>query len=398
MSWEVSPLSASSWWFSSHWRVTGVFRQDIPYSFSASQDISQQLAALNGLYTRAYFLLGIAAQFKDDWGRQTATTSNPEVASVNYNNFEVGQTAASEKEIQFTVYQLASPQVNLGQQLEAEAAAAINTGTNAFHLTVGGTSHDLMVLINAGDNNEAALNKVAQAINDAATGVTATLVRFGDKVRLCLQGSPGTGQSFSLADIAGNAVRASGADTVSQTAKEARFLVNGASYVQDSNLVSLFDDRLEVSLKGTGEAVITMDQGAPPEMVSLLFRAMNDFSAYVEKNSYLDGALKEDWTRLVEHYAVTLSPFGAEASRGGELGLNTRILEQALESWPQAVMEAFGGDSGLAGDVSAFMAHILTAPGVSLLAPADQGAGFYFPPERLSPWFQVAPASFSQLV
>ncbi len=398
MALEISPIAANSRWFSTHWGVTGVFRHNFAYSFLSPQTITKQLTALNGLVSRAYFLLGIASQVKEDFSQQTVASSDPEVAKIIYHDYEAWQENPSASEIQLKIYQLANPQVNTGDSLQAEETSAINTGANAFTLTVGGTGYDLMVTINLGDTNDTALNKVAQVINNAQAGVTATLVHSDDQVHLSLQGPSGVGGAFFLADTAGNAVSASGANTIIQSAANAQFLVNGALHTQDSNTLSLLSGQLEVCLQGTGQATITLGQGAKLDMLTPLVSAMNNFSSYIEANEYLNPALKEEWTHLVEHYAVTLSTLGLEARPDGQFGLNTRLLQEAMENEPSAVIEAVSGERGLAADLTGFMAHILTAPGAALLTQVENDAVPYLATNSLSPWFQVAPSSFSQVV
>ncbi|OGP74830.1 MAG: hypothetical protein A2Y80_02795 [Deltaproteobacteria bacterium RBG_13_58_19] len=373
--------------------------------FTSSIAVNQQLAALNGLYAQAYNTAATAAALSQDsalttsYGVPTQSSDN-DIVSILYNDASYPPDDASSSSFQFAVQQLAQNQINEGNLLNRAAAAAIDLGTNTFTLTASGTGYSLEITINAGDTNEVALNKLAQAINAAGAGVTATLVN-GTEGTICLNLSGPTGGShaFSLADVSGNAVSATGADTKTQSAQDANFLVNALPYTQENNTVSLLAGHLQVNLRGTGRATVTLGSETMVDMVKSLLNGMNNFSAYLASNDDLNSGLSRAWSSLVNTYTHILTKYGVESASGGLLGLDTLGLTAALESHGASVREAFYGPGGLAPTVKSFMQEILSSPGAALLRspPTSAYGATYLNSRASAPWDRLTSSNFFQI-
>ncbi|MEW6388407.1 MAG: flagellin hook IN motif-containing protein [Thermodesulfobacteriota bacterium] len=402
----IGALDALSGLISARWYVANLSSRTLSTSYSSSITVNQQLAALNGLYAQAYNTAATAAALSQDsalsasYGVPTQS-SDHDVVSILYNDTSYHPDDASSSVFHFAVQQLALKQINNGASLNAAAATAIDVGTNAFTLTVGGTGYSLEITIDAGDSNEVALNKLAQAINAAGSGVTATLV-YGDEgtVYLNLAGPYGAAHAFSLADVTGNAVSATGADTKTQSAQDADFLVNGLPYTQENNTVSLLAGHLQVNLQGTGRATVTLGSETMVDMVKSLLNGMNSFTAYLGSTSDLNSGLSQAWSSLVNTYSHILTKYGLQSVSGGQLGLDTLVLTDALKSHGATVREAFYGSGGLAPAVQAFMQEILTSPGAALLSspPTSSYAATYLNSRASAPWYRLASSSFLQVV
>jgi flagellar hook-associated protein 2 len=368
-------------------------------NFSSSPEFAEQLDALNGLYARAYQMLGPADRLSGDSGRLNfsqppANTTDRDVASVAYFDKTYLQPQAPAGVYRFQTQQLARNQVNQGTALNETAAAAVGVGANTFLLTVGGAGCALAVTINLSDTNAAALSKIAQAIDAANTGVTSAVVRQNGMARLNLYGPSGAGGAFTLADLSGNAVSASGINNRVQAAADAKFLLNGAPYIQSGNTVSLEGGHLQVNLTGPGAATVTTGPLGVVDLAQSLTEAMSGFGSYLAQNSYLNPDLAPAWSDAANQQARILSQYGLEEGAQGQIGLDSIKFLDALRRDTAQTAQAL---SGLAAQVKEYVRDLTSYPAVFLLAsPPSPGAG-YLRAVPSAPWYQPG-AAFATFV
>ena len=402
MDFLLSPISSTSWPFHTSSGGASSLNRYIQINFPSSGEVAGQLEALSGLYARAYRMLSYADQLAGAEGRanfsQSPTRSTDvDVVDISYFDKTHYLVRTPEYRYIFLVRQIAWNQVNQGVPLYPNDGSVISTGSNTFSLNVGGTGYPLTVIINSGDTNADALEKIAQAIDAANTGVTTAIVLDADSIQLNLYGANGEEQAFFLGDLTGNVVSASGINNSTQAAQDAVFLLNGTIHTQADNAVSLLDGHLQVNLSGTGLATVTTGPETVVDLVQALVETMNDFSSYVRGNGDFTPALAPAWSRLVRQEAGILSQYGLETGSQGGIGLDTLAFTAALR---QETSQAAADVSGLASRVRAFVLGLTSYPAGALLAsgPATMAGAAYLRSSIAIPWYQTGSGGFWRIV
>ena len=400
MVFSLSPLDSTSGTLSIYWDPSSSSR-NITINASSPGDAAAQLDALNNLYARAYQMMSLADQLSGvegqvNFSQSPTQSSDTDVVNIAYfdkTHYPVQTPAA---QFQFKVQQVAQNQVNQGSSLNPDAASAINTGANTFTLTVGGTGYNLEVTINANDTNATALSKIAQAIDAANTGVTTAVVRGNNTIQLNLSGRTGEAQAFSLADLSGNAVSATGINNSTQASADAKFLMNGTVNIQAGNAVSLLDGHLQVNLTGIGAATVTTGPQVAVDLMQSLTESMNSFGALLAGNPYLTPALSTAWSDLVKQEVGTLSNYGLEGGSQGQVGLDTLKFTEALQKNTAGTARAVGG---LASGLQKFVRGLTSYPAGALVhsSPTSGYQAAYFSPAASTPWWQGGASGFSLL-
>lgn len=371
-------------------------------------DVNAQLSALNGFYQQAYDVSAQADQLATGnpdsvFYQQAAASSNPGAAAIDYFDTNNSSGQVPNSTFNFDVTRIAQAQTNMGAALDPNAAAAINPGDNQFTLTAGTDTYNLAVTVNPGDTNQTALESLAQAINDATSGVQASVVSGANgAIQLQLQGQTGSANAFSLSDTSGNAVAGTGAANTTQTAASASYTMNGAPYTQDNNAVFLLNGHLQVDLTGPGQSTVTVgpDTSGVVTAASSLIDAMNGLTSYLTSDQLLKSDLASQWNGLVADAASSLSQYGVSLDANSQLSLDTTALTSALQSNPFAVQEALGGINSLATNLAAFVGAITSSPGASLLeSPPSSGyEAAYLRSFSSAPSFRIGPSTFFRSV
>ncbi|MEW6771687.1 MAG: flagellar filament capping protein FliD [Bacillota bacterium] len=336
-------------------------------------------------------LLAQALTGLQNYGRQLQEAANPLTLS-NVNNvftertvtFSAGDVLTAEAlpnatitSYDLTVSQLAAAQQNLGTALTSSDPSAVNTGTNTFRLTVGETSYDLSVEILSTDTNRDALQKIADAINAANAVVTATVVNDTEAGTSRIQitaDQTGTASAFSLTDVSGNAVTATGANTVSVAAADAEYTVNGVSYTAQSNTVLLDQGYVTVNFLKTTATEVTLtvgqDTAAIVGAVNNLVSAFNSLKSYTSLNaSLLNPRIDQALTRAYNLKAPELASLGITTNLDGTLTVDQSELEAAVAENPDLVKSTFGSANGFAVNLGFLGQEITTSPLWSFAAP-----------------------------
>ncbi len=400
MDFSLSPIDSTSRTLSIYWDPSSSAR-NITINASSPADAAGQLDALNNLYARAYQMMSLADQLSGTEGQvnfsQSPTqSSDRDVVNISYFDKTHYPVQTPESQFQFQVQQIAQNQVNQGSSLNPDAASAIDTGANTFTLTVGGTGYTLSVTINSIDTNATALSKIAQAIDAANTGVTTAIVRGDNTIQLNLSGQTGEAQVFTLADLSGNAVSATGINSSAQSAADAKFLMNGTVNIQAGNAVSLLDGHLQVNLTGTGTATVTTGPQVAVDLTQSLTAAMNSFGSYLAGNPYLTPALSTAWSDLVKQEVGILGNYGLEGGSQGLVGLDTLKFTGALQKDTTGTATAIGG---LASRLQKFVQGLTSYPAGALVSssPTSSYNAAYFSSTASLPWWQGGIGGFSLL-
>ena len=180
----------------------------------------------------------------------TATTSSTAVAGTY--SLEVTALATTQRQALGTTYAAGDPVLDFGTD-----------STRTLTLTKGGTPVDITL-----DSSQNTLSGVRDAINNAAAGVSATIVTdtSGKQNLLLTASSGGTAGAVSISGTAtfidpaapGTPIAASSAFTQTQAATDAAVKIQGVSIATTGNTISNAIDGVTLDLTKTGTTTITV--------------------------------------------------------------------------------------------------------------------------------------------
>lgn len=182
--------------------------------------------------------------------------------------------------------------LNVSQMAEANALAfqkladrdSTSVGSGTLTLAVGDKTTNITI-----DENNDTLQGVANSINDADAGVSASIINTGDGYRLVLS-SDETGSANAInmnTDAADGSALASFVAGAEETtpAQDAKFTINGIEVTKGSNTVDDVVDGVTFDITGTGSSSVKVEQdtGAVAERVQ----------AFVDKFNALQSTINE---------------------------------------------------------------------------------------------------------
>jgi len=242
---------------------------------------------LSSLQTAAKNLKPDALQSAlDKFGTFKGSVGNESVASVT-----VGEGARSGS------YSLEVSQLAQGQKSRLDASNF--TGGGPIEFSFGDASKDFSVT-----PSSSSLSAVANAINQAGKGVTATIVNGADGQQLILTGAEGEENAFTVggAGVTGSA-------TTVQTAQDAKLKIDGINVTSSSNTVSDAVTGVTLQLKATGSATTMTVETNYDDKLS------KGLEAFVKAFNDVIGTVK------------SLGAFDAEAKTAGVLNGNRLLRE-----------------------------------------------------------------------
>lgn len=264
-----------------------------------------------------------------------------------------------------------------------DSSAAGAAGDGSIDITTGGTTAS--VSWTAADS----LAAIAQRINDASTGVSASVLYDGSKYRLVATArATGTAAASTFVET-GDALGWSQPGAIKTPAADASFTLDGIPMTRGSNLVDDALPGVTLTLTAPHAAAdadttleITSDKDALRDKLKGVVDAYNAVAGVLDNQLRYDGVKKGDdtlfgdstlrrlqgsLTRLVtgRHGGKTLAELGAAIDRTGRLTLDTTKLERALTDDPTA-LQSLLVDGGLATKV-ADLAEQHTRSGTGIL-------------------------------
>ena len=286
-------------------------------------------------------------------------------------------TGATEATYNISVAQLAQAQENTGLEIDKDASSVVDLGTNTFNINIKGQDHELNIEVVDGDSNEAALQKIETAINEAALGVTAeVMTNSGEGTRqLTIKtDDTGAGSAFTITDVSGNAIAATEAGSVSTEALDAAFSVDGTDQNSGSNSIYLDDGMVEVKLKNVGEAVLVVapDENKVNDAISALISEINSFIDFNKKNSeYIKEDVLSNIDSFIADHKTALESFGITQGEDGKLDIDTDKLASAVNDNPSGVKAALGDLDGLAVQIDNYASRMSTDSPLNYAKEAD---------------------------
>ena len=239
----------------------------------------------------------------------TKTASGGEIGTVTA---DTGAVAGS--------YKLNVTQLAQGQKITSGALDNISAGT--LKISVDGKDTDINI-------TDTSAEGIRNAINQAKTGVTATIVNGNDGPRLMLSGEEGASKAFSLSGVAGleyDASANSGSFTRAQAAQNAAFTVDGIAASSASNKVTGVVEGVTLNLTGTGESTLNVKQ----DNTTNLKKSLEEFvTAYNNAVSSM----------------ASMGSYNADTKVAGELQGNT-ILRNAQQTLSKLVFDTTATTDG----------------------------------------------------
>jgi flagellar hook-associated protein 2 len=289
------------------------------------------------------------------WGATEAVSSNENVlgatntgsrTSLSY-NVNVTQTAAGQR--------------SSSQVFDSEETNSFQAGENAFTLTTGGRTFNITADIDEEDTNEEALNRIAGAINEAGSGVRAQVITDDEGSRLQLTGLTGERNAFELTEVNGDTIEISD----SQEARDAMFTVQGQQFTSETNNVQIAGGRIELELRGTGQATVSsrQDTARASESISEFvtaynesMRNLNNLPASSQSNRL------QSQLNISGSQSRQLNNIGVTVNSDRTLSINSERLTEALREDPDNVRSQIAQLANQATEASRNALNLRNAP------------------------------------
>jgi flagellar hook-associated protein 2 len=247
-------------------------------------------------------------------------------------------------------------QLARGQTLASGFVAASTTpvGQGTLTLTVGTAAYPVVI----GTANDG-LSGLAAAINDARSGVTASVVTDTTGARLVLKGPAGSPSAFALAssDPGLTDYAYPGAMTLVQAAQNAAFTVDGLSYSRPTNTIDDVVAGVVLTLKkvavGTPVAIgVTRAGDTLKSTLADFVSVFNELKGHIAEARTAtrgDQAMRTLERQLAQLVAQTvtsgtpasLSGIGIKTNREGTIALDEAVFYAAYARDPDAVEAIF---------------------------------------------------------
>lgn len=284
--------------------------------------------------------------------KKSASSENPDVVDAKYigDNNEEGS-----KELNVTVKQLASSQINTGNYL-APGNRHLTTGEYSFDLDIGDLTYEFQFGVDPKETTGDVQNKVAKLINRANIGLKANVLTDKNGASALSIESEATGTSpmkleiFKITNTAGanarDPVEVLGLNQVSQYPSNAIFDVDGTTRTSKSNNFSI-NGEFELTLKQTSEDPVKISLKNDSEnIIDNIEELVDGYNKLVtitneEQNSKFGGTsrLKREFSSIAHAYGELLANSGLEVNENGTLEVKEAQIKEAVEN--EQVTEVF---------------------------------------------------------
>ena len=285
---------------------------------------------------RAHRINDAIANLPSAFSPRTAISNNHDILQiVSFGGQNIADTS-------FVIHQIATTQQNIGTALPSNTAANVS-GIHRFEMEVDGRIHVLSFNVQENTTNRELQQKMADTINNAALGVTASVTVSGNNSSLRLEtGTTGPGidgaPRFTIRDIEGDAVKLTGVSEITQEAQNAVFTVNGGDkQTQATNRVDL-GNGLVVNLLAPSQNEVGVFMGQDRiAMRGAVRDLVNQFNGLMEAAQVNAGDrntrhLIRDLQNAVRGNRRDMERLGITWGRDGMLTVNNTALDAAMEN------------------------------------------------------------------
>lgn len=286
------------------------------------------------------------------------------------------QSGAGAGTYNVNVSSLASAQ-RLASTAVSSPSASLGTGTLTFQFgsygsggfTANSATSSTQITLNSANDT---LQGLADAINKANFGVSATIVNNGSGYQLALTSKTGTDNQLNITSsssaLSGFTYNGgTGGMTQTTAASNAALTLNGIAVSSDSNTIKNAVKGVNFTLTGTGSTTVSVapDTNSITSAVQSFVNAYNGYAKDVSKYANYDPKTKQagvllgsatlrSLTSELQNGVVqnipgassgysTLMDLGITANSDGTLSLNTSKLSSAIQSNYPAVIAALTG-------------------------------------------------------
>ena len=266
----------------------------------------------------------------------------------------------------------AAAQINTGFQLNA-AGKDFTAGYHQFQIETDNKKTQVSFTVNPKDDNKTVLQKMADAINGRSAGVTASVSydpvkKTGALVveslttgwsqpntnslhlvaaRPSVPGTDNNKPKFNITDVSGNAISVSGADTVSQDARNAVYSVNGGDWAESESNTADIGNGVTVIFKSASEQNVTVsylnDKTASINKTREMVNAFNGLLAAADGiNAKSNKNLANELRSVMNAYTRQLNDAGISANKDGYMQIDEKKMDRAADSGTLARL--FTGD------------------------------------------------------
>lgn len=337
-------------------------------------DLTAQGSIVSGLTTR---LNGLR-----DQARKLDTAAELKVSTVKASDdkhFSVAAAGATVGSHTLRVGTLARAQTVSSNAFASSGAGA--AGTGAVAITTGTST------VNVSWTASDSLADIAQRVNDAGSGVTASVLFDGTSYRLVAT-AKATGTAAASTFDVGNGLGWGAAGSIKTVASDASFTLDGIPMTRSANLVDDALTGLTFTLKAPHAAAdedttidVTADRDALRDKIKGLVDQYNAVATALDGQLRYDGTpkggdtlfgdstlrrLQGNLSKLVtdRHNGRTLAELGATIDRTGKLTFDATKFDRAMIDSPGAVDELLVG-GGLATKLSDLVEeHVRSGDGV----------------------------------
>lgn len=297
------------------------------------------------------YLVGIKEAANDITSAISTATNASTWNEISYNSdsSSVGVSYTGTEKLEdmtVDVKAVAKEQKNEGKALSADKSSIRST---TFSIeTSDGKNKNFYVATSSSLTNEEVQQKVADKINSAKLGITATVEKNSKDgtSKLVLSGETGKENTF---EVKGSLAEDLGIDKVSQKAQNASYSINSGAYQESSTNDIKLNDKLSITLKAETEktAKVTYSNNQT-KGINAARAFVNSYNAlYDTAKDYDDlGSLKlqSKLVGLDSTYAGALGRIGISTNSKGYLEIDEDKMQAAAESG--ALEKFFREDAG----------------------------------------------------
>ncbi len=269
------------------------------------------------------------------WSAGEAKSSNTNVLTASM----TGPKSSSTYTVK--VEQTAAAQISKSSQLTANEKTSMSAGVQAFSIQTDSKTFNFYADIKSTDTNQAALTKMATAINDSKSGVKASVVTENNKSQLVLTGQTGESKSFSFngaGDVASLNVQKT------QDVRNAKYSVNDQSAVSESNTVKLESGKFSLELKGVGSATVS-SESSPNKAASAITDFVNSYNAAVKNISNMPQTRQianvQNFMKITNFDQGQLRSMGVTVNSDKTLTVDQNKLKSAIQTNSSSVQQTF---------------------------------------------------------
>lgn len=265
----------------------------------------------------------------------------------------------------FKVNQLATAQTNKSDSKAANAQIAENfSGT--LNIKQNGKTTKLDLSLKSGETVAESYLRVAKEINNANTGVKASVVTDKQGYTQLNLTSKETGKSAAF-EVSGSFADELKLNQNQENAQNLEYEVDGKAKESEKNEVKLDNDKVTVSAKAVNASAENVEiKSSSSSVVSSLKSFAESFNKFVNSQKNTDNPLTKSivkqFTNTVEKSLNRMDLEGIKMDSSGNISVDESKLSKAVESDPEKVKEQLTKFDSMASNLSRKTEQVLSMP------------------------------------